>query len=153
MGNFQNFCIADWCYVGAISFQLAGAVLLLIGFCGKTWDRILNLYFPGSNFANVKDGMVELEKEKIQKCARKIYQNRVAFLYISLGYILGVYGEIVVSDKNSIIVGIVLGSIGLIIFEQIVSCIISRIIYRKDIKEEYAELEKKTDLDVSVIEF
>ena len=42
-------------YVLSLAFQVAGAVLLIIKYLGRTRERIIEEYFPGSNVAK-RDG-------------------------------------------------------------------------------------------------
>lgn len=83
----------EWIYIISISFQLSGAVILLIKHC----------------FVNIEKGILEKEKKETHiegeilvigstqptdsEYAEKVWMNRIAFALIAAGYLLGVWGE------------------------------------------------------------
>jgi len=148
-----EFQCTDWIYIGAMSFQLAGAIVLLLSYCGKMDNVVLRVYFPGSNFTNVdKQGKSLLEKNKLRQCAKQIYLNRISFAYIATGYALGIFGEIT-SDKYKIMVAIIFITILLILIAKIFAWLRPKTKYTDDKKEDYSKIKKKTDADVNVVEF
>lgn len=86
--------ICEWIYIISISFQLSGAVLLLIKY----------------SFVNIEKGILEKQKKETHvegenlimgstqptdsEYAENVWSNRVAFAWIAAGYLLGVWGDI-----------------------------------------------------------
>jgi hypothetical protein len=85
-------------YILAISFQLAGALLLICHYMGNTKKQIKDSYFSQDAIVKTENGKVKLRKEKVRTKAAEIYINRIAFGYIAIGYFLGIFGEI--EDKS-----------------------------------------------------
>lgn len=76
--------------VVSISFQLAGAVILLLwSIRGAKRDKIIAKCFPGSDIIDRdKENNCIIEKNRIQRAAREIYLNIFAFLDVIVGYVL-----------------------------------------------------------------
>ncbi len=136
-----------WIYVLSLAFQVSGAVLLIIKYCGNTKDRIIDEYFPGSNIViRDKKDNTKLEKKKIQKCAQIIYDNRAAFIFIAIGYILTIFGDSQEKICKIYILGyVIVLTIVLIVVEKSISIIISKVIYKNDISIAYSEIEDIVD--------
>ena len=133
-------------YVLSLAFQIAGAVLLIIKYWGRTRERIIDEYFPGSNIIGRDDeNNAHLEKRKVQKCARIIYHNRMAFLFIAIGYGLSVFGETSGVCRWCLALYVALCTIILILFERAISIVISKVFYREDIVLPYSEIEDIAD--------
>ena len=81
-------------YIFSLAFQVSGAILLIVQYWGRTEARIITEYFPGNNFVFLdKTQIITMKKEKVQKCVRIVYHNRMSFLYIAFGYILSIWGN------------------------------------------------------------
>ena len=82
-------------YAVSIALQVSGSVLLLLYyFRGKTKDLAVHEYFPGSNIARRDEqNNITLEKEKFQKTVGFIYKNRIAFVMLACGYLIGIFGR------------------------------------------------------------
>lgn len=133
-------------YILSLAFQVAGAVLLIIKYCGKTKQRIIREYFPGSNIIERDDDdMVHLEKEKVQECVKRIYDNRISFAYIAIGYVLSIFGESTNRSKAEIMFYMIFSTIALILVEKIISSIFARLLYRADLEMNYSEIEDIAD--------
>lgn len=133
-------------YILSLAFQIAGAVLLIIKYCGKTKQRIINEYFPGSNLIERDDNdMLHLEKKKVQVCVKRIYDNRISFAYIAIGYVLSVFGESSNSSKAVIIFYMLFFTTALILVEKIISASFARLLYQSDIEMKYSEIEEIAD--------
>lgn len=133
-------------YILSLAFQVAGAVLLIIKYCGKTKQRIISEYFPGSNIIERDDDdMVHLEKEKVQECVKRIYDNRISFAYIAIGYVLSIFGESTNRSKAEIMFYMIFSTIALILVEKIISSIFARLLYRADLEMNYSEIEDIAD--------
>lgn len=141
------------CYIFAMAFQLTGAILLLVYFCGHTKDRIYREYFPGSNIIERdNNNKVTLEMSKIRDCVRNIYLNRMAFIYITMGYVLGVYGEVKSLNKNTAMLVIVCTTIIFIVISYVVSTAISKILYRENWLMDYDEISDIADTTMTIEE-
>lgn len=133
-------------YVLSLAFQVAGAVLLIIKYLGKTRERIIEEYFPGSNVAKRdENNMATLDKERVQICAQKIYDNRMAFLFIAIGYILSVFGSINGECKIYILLFVIVSTAVIIGVEKGMSIIVSKVIYKNDILTPYSNLEDRVE--------
>lgn len=72
---------------------MSGSVLLLLYFWGNTRDRIIHRLFPGSRIPKPnRNNEITLEKERVQAEAVTIYKNRVAFVLLGIGYLIGIFG-------------------------------------------------------------
>ena len=133
-------------YVLSLSFQVAGAVLLIIKYFGKTKERIIEEYFPGSNIAERDENdNSTLEKEKVRFCVRNIYDNRMAFLFIAVGYILSIFGEVNGECKLCILMFVIACTVAIILLEKAFSIIVSNLIYKNDITVPYDNLKDRAD--------
>ena len=133
-------------YVLSLAFQVAGAILLIIKYWGRTKERIIEEYFPGSNIIEPDDDdNVHLEKRKVQKCAQTIYHNRMAFVFIAIGYGLSVFGATNGVGPWCLALYVTLSTILIILLEKIVSIVISKILYRQDIIMPCGEVEDIAD--------
>lgn len=68
---------------------------------GNTKKRIIYEVFPGTGIAN-NDGNNNtiLSLNQVRDSARRIYANRIAFIYIALGYMMSVFGDL--DESNNI---------------------------------------------------
>jgi len=115
-------------YVCSISFQLSGALLLLIFFVSAKRKKVLQR-FAGTGII-VKDrntNKILYNEDSLRKCFRDTYINKCAFIYIALGYFLSVFG---VNCRNSLfLVGtVIILFASLIMFLTVI--IISQIVAR-----------------------
>ena len=137
-------------YVLSLAFQVAGAVLLIIKYFGKTKERIINEYFPGSNIAKRDSrGNTVLKKEKVQSCVQTIYDNRMAFVFIAVGYILSIFGAINEECKICVLLGVFFFTTIIIIIEKGLSIIISKILYKEDMEITFSEIADRADTIVT----
>lgn len=123
-------------YIGALAFQLTGAILLIVYYCGKTKERLYREYFPsGGVIAANKNLIVKLEKKRLQECARKIYDNRLSFIYIAFGYFLSIFGD--PEDVCKVCLTVWIGALSFILYfiEKAISHSVAVIIYREDREE------------------
>ena len=138
--------IQEWIYILSLAFQIAGAVLLIIKYCYNTKNRIIEEYFPGTNIAERdKNGNIKLEKKEVQKCAKIIYDNRAAFFFIAVGYILSIFGNIESQSKIYVLVFVVVFTVIIIALEKGVINFIAKISYKNDIIIPYEDVEDRVD--------
>lgn len=133
-------------YILSLAFQVSGAVLLIIKYWGRTRERIVDEYFPGSNFIDRdENNNVRMKKEKVQKCAQTIYGNRMAFVFISVGYILSIFGATNEARKSCILSLVIISTIIIILLEKGISVAISKKFYKKDIEMPYSNIKDIAD--------
>lgn len=133
-------------YILSLAFQVAGAVLLIIKYWGRTRERIIDEYFPGSNvIERDKNNNVKLQKDKVQECARRIYDNRAAFLFIAVGYILSIFGEMQGKCKVCVLAFVISSTVIIIILEKNWSYIAAEYFYKEDIPLKYDDIKEKAD--------
>ena len=88
-------------YIIAISLQLAGALVLIRSF-GKLKltesTKVASVENePNMHWSRLEDGGIETvtySAEELQKTAINVLQNRFAFCFIAIGYLLGIFGEV-----------------------------------------------------------
>ena len=103
--------IYEWLYTLAVSFQLSGAILLLLKY----------------TFVNIAEGVAEVKKKETHfehgtlvmgqtqpteaEYRENIWLNRIAFFSIATGYLLSVWGSINASLRIVIFAWIIIESI------------------------------------------
>ena len=106
----MNLCwISFICYLGAISFQLAGAVLLLVQYCFKSIESqrksiaVKRTHLDGS--------VLYLGETQPNDCelVEEIGINRLAFLYIASGYFVSIFGDPL--DINKLLIALIIAVI------------------------------------------
>lgn len=129
-------------YTMSISLQIAGALILLWSL-GNTKKKVIKSYFPGSNIAERDDNnRVCLRKEKLRKKAKDIYMNRIAFIFLIIGYGLSLFGELADYNEWKALVIIQIESICIIFIGLIISKLIAIIKFKEDIYVDYNSLKE-----------
>ena len=103
----MNLCwISFICYLGAISFQLAGAVLLLVQYCFKSIESQLKSI--AVKRTHLDGSVLYLGETKPNDCelVEEIWSNRLAFLYIALGYFVSIFGDPL--DINKLLIALII---------------------------------------------
>ena len=130
-------------YVFSLGFQMAGAMILIIKYLSNAKETFYREYFYGNvaieQYADATDE-VELKKDKLRDCALRIYDNRVSFGYIFLGYVLSIFGDAENVCKVCILMAVVFCMLILISIEKIVIKIVSNIVYPSDKTIKLSEL-------------
>lgn len=143
VGNIGEIKTSDWVYICAIALQLAGALILIAHVFKDAGMAVKRLYVNDTNgLGVVSKGMVTYEKDRLQTCARQVYLNRVSFLFILGGYVLGIYGEITIVNRHFILGLVLLATLSLIVLGKLIAWVFSIILYRKDIVEDYEKAKK-----------
>ena len=87
----------DWSsfvFILSASLQAAGALVLMVSFWNNIYHETLKVIFPSILIAyRDNDNNVVIKKRELYKASKHIYLNRCAFVYLALGYILGVLGN------------------------------------------------------------
>lgn len=104
-------------YIISISLQLAGALLVLF-FAVSTKRQSVLKNFAGSGIISRDNNTKEIHynHNNFKETYRTAYLSKWAFVFISLGYFLGVFGSI--EWKYKIVVGIII-----ILFTIIIMCV------------------------------
>lgn len=87
-------------YIFAISFQVAGAmILLLFTLSTKRLEIIKRFSGTGMIFRNGETGELSYNGNEFVNTFREGYLNKFAITYIAIGYFLGIFGEIGQNNK------------------------------------------------------
>ena len=87
-------------YIGAISLQVTGALLLLLfSVSTKRVDVIRKFGDGGIITYDEETKGLNYKEEAFKEAYRTSYLNKISFFYIGVGYLLGVFGEIGNSNK------------------------------------------------------
>lgn len=135
------------CLAIAIALQTAGALLLIVNVWGKTRKRIIDMYFPKYVFANKKtSSIIMLDRDEVRNCALNLYLNRIAFIYIAIGYFLGIYGEIKNCSKENLSIAVIFGSMILVVVGYFWAKGVSKLLYREDLPIDIEEVPKGVEI-------
>lgn len=95
---------SEWYYILALSLQLAGTLILVMHYFSNTDYKVYRAYFADNRKAIVDDnGKTILDRDELRDLVYDIYLNRISFLCIAMGTLLGAWAEITISDKVCII--------------------------------------------------
>ena len=115
-----------WIYVLSVSFQITGAVLLII----KYWfgSAKHQLMIIQSKRTHVENGALSLgcNGPSDREFIKELWLSRIAFLSIVIGYILGVFGDISTINKWEILIEVVVCSFIIIVLVYIIVNCVSR---------------------------
>ena len=138
-------------YILSISFQLAGALLLVV-FAISTKRQATIKRFAGKGIIARDGNSKELSynENEFKETFRIGYVNKCAFMYIAIGYFGGVFGNI--DGKNKIVIGLLvllctafLMGIAYVIIEQILKK--SKKVNQKITNEELEKAGIKPDME------
>lgn len=93
-------------YVIAVSFQVAGALLLLLYNVSSKRKDIIKNFASTKGCIKVQGTEVEYDKPRLKEIFKLAYINKMSFGYIVVGYIVGVFGKI---GDNTYVPSIILG--------------------------------------------
>lgn len=80
-------------YIFAISFQVSGALQLLISFVSTKRDDIIRRFIgKGLLFRDNNTKKIEYDKSAYKYEYKTAYLNKCSFIYIFIGYLIGVWG-------------------------------------------------------------
>ncbi len=137
-------------FILALSFQISGAILLIIKYWGKTRQRIINEYYPGTGIAsNDGENNAVLDANRVRECATGIYANRMAFVFIAIGYALSIFGEKGNAGNIVVLFSTAVTTTILVIIEGKASKLIAKKLYQEDIVIPYDELPDYIDRTLS----
>lgn len=93
-------------YVISIAMQVAGALLIMFFSLSTKREKVI-IKFMSKDWINEDSNINELEynHDEFINTYKQEYLGKFSFLYIALGYIFAIFGEI--EDKNKIIISII----------------------------------------------
>lgn len=156
MGIVKSICelnATNMLYIAAISFQLAGALLLICHYMRNTEKQIKESYFSQDAIIEVDNGKVTLRKEKIRIKAAEIYVNRISFIYIAIGYIIGIFGDIQKMKQVFVVVAVGIMTVVLIGLGNIIKHASSVKRFQGDLKIDRNELPNGISEEMSEQEY
>lgn len=119
-------------FVFSVSMQAAGALVLMISFWNNINHEKLKVIYSSVLIAyRNSDNNVIIPSMELYKATRHIWMNRIAFVYLAMGYILGVFG----SNGGHWLYVIVL-LLAFMILLILLSILVSSIIAKKNAKED-----------------
>lgn len=128
-------------YILSLAFQIAGAVLLIIKYWGNTRNRIIETYYPGTGVANNDgDDNAILEVDRVRECAKEIYANRAAFIYIAIGYAVSIFGDKQDTCNYTLLIYVEGATVLLIVIERLIAYLCAKYFYKVDLKVPYDKL-------------
>lgn len=98
---------SKWIYVIAITFQLSGALLLLIKYCFENIEKGIQKNENREN--RVEGNMLILGQTQpsASEYRENVWLNRLAFAYIAAGYLIGIWGDLINIKKIVVLVWVV----------------------------------------------
>lgn len=105
-----------WCYIFAISFQVAGALQLLVFFVSTNRDDVIKR-FAGKGFIS-RDGntkKVSYDKASFLAEFKTAWLSKIAFGLIAIGYLLGIWGS-VEDDKKFLAFFLIVAITAIVLF-------------------------------------
>ncbi len=99
-------------YIIAISLQISGAVQLSLSFVSTKRDNVIRNFIGKSIISrdnNTKT--VYYDKKAYKQVFKSAYLNKFSFIYIFLGYLLGIWGTIEKESKHKAAIFIILTTI------------------------------------------
>ncbi len=102
-------------YVLAISLQVCGALILLIHSFGNKQTEINNEIINSVSMGE-QQTQIHVDNIDVSYKLKDIYLNRVAFICLTFGYFLGVFGEISTAAKWVIALSVVISCLITVFF-------------------------------------
>ena len=93
MEEYEYINMSELIYVVAISLQLAGAVLLINKYWEKKLQKQVDALWLKQNHMTGKTIHIGDAAPTNVEYALEVILSRIAFVYLALGYLLGVCGE------------------------------------------------------------
>lgn len=99
-------------YVVAISLQVSGALQLLLSFVSTKRDNVIrNFIGKGIISRDNNTKIIDYDKKAYKQVFKSAYLNKFSFIYIFLGYLLGIWGTIEKESKSKATIFIILTTI------------------------------------------
>lgn len=138
-------------YVLSVSLQVAGALMLMINSLSTKRAKVIQR-FAGHTliWRDNNTNEISYDEEVFKDTYKEAYLSKFAFLYIAMGYFMGIFAIIDVESKVMIAVGVVILTIAFIVLAYLVVRLILK--YNKKItckitNEELEELGIEPDIE------
>ena len=87
----MRYCIA---YIAAITLQLSGALLLLCGSLSTRREKVIKQFARNNIITRDNNtNKISYDEQAFVEVYKNIYRNISAFIYISVGYLVGIWGD------------------------------------------------------------
>ena len=96
-------------YIFAIAFQLAGAELLIMNYWGKPISILKKQELDKET--HVEEETLVLRCETESEIVSNIRLNRIAFIMIAIGYVVGIFGDVQNSCKWFVAICVIILSV------------------------------------------
>lgn len=138
-------------YILAISFQLAGALLLMVNVLSTRRDRVIRRFVgKGILYRDNNTNEISYDEKALKDTFKEAYLSKFAFLFIAVGYVLGVF-ESPGNVCRELMAGIiVLVSVFIIAISHLIVCAIlkfSKKVNRKLTNQELIALGIEPDIE------
>ena len=129
-------------YIAMLVLQLSGAIILLFNNIVGTKKRVIKNCFSGSNYIERDvDNNCIIEKRRLRRSASRIYINIIAFVNLVVGYSVAALNP-QINDAGGQVVCIVIIVALVLSITEIGACFFASVLlYAKDLKVPYSELE------------
>ena len=94
-------------YILSISFQVSGALLLMKYSLSSNREKVIKRFINKNMITKDYDGNIIYDKKELKETFKIAYLNKLSFLYITLGYLMNVFGKTDDSQLLFVIIGIV----------------------------------------------
>lgn len=122
-------------YIAAITLQLSGALLLILNaFSTKRSNLVKSFAKSKILHRDNNTNKILYNKSAFCEMCKNIYLNKCAFVYIFVGYVVGIFGEIGDRKKITALVCIVITSIIILVLSHFAVNVICK--YSKKVNEE-----------------
>ncbi len=122
-------------YILSIAFQVAGALLLMINSLSTKREKVIKRFASSKIiFRHNNTGEISYNEEALRDEYRNAYLNKLAFSYIAVGYIIGVFGEI--GDGSRVCIALLIIGIASVIIGASYLSIWFVLKYNKEINRE-----------------
>lgn len=129
-------------FIGMLTFQLTGALILLLNCVKGSRKAVIKNCFPGSNIAERdENNNCTIPKSKMRESAHEIYLNIVAFGDLVIGYILAAFSPISEFQIHDTLCAVCVSTLVLLLAEYYLSKLVAKLAYSKDELVPYSELE------------
>ncbi len=147
-------------YIVAISFQLSGSILLICFFINKcsrknilksTYENNIDLDYGEETQTHGR--VFRLDVNDIRRKANNSYKNVLAFVFLSLGYVLSIFGNIGTNCKCYVCLAVIACSFFLWVIGTILPFLIAIIVFRKDCSlsvNDKGEIKEIDDSDIDL---
>lgn len=126
-------------YIVSISLQVAGALLLMFFSLSTKRKQVIGRFVNKNLVIRDSDEKLKYDTEELKNTFRIAYLNKFSFGFIASGYLLGIYGNLKDTNLLFVMVGVILGSVVLMLIAYFSTSLILH--FSKSIKQPLTEAE------------